>query len=99
MLDLLSIGYDPDDDAPPARCEGPAYPGAAGCGRFLSVGAWMCERCRAESSAYYREDRIAEAQQAADHEARWAAFWASPEGRAAIEAEQVRLAELEDLPF
>lgn len=98
-VDLLNIGYDPDDDAPPSHCPGPSYDGAHGCGRFLSVGAWMCDRCRAETSAYYQEETAVLAQIVVGAEARMDAYWISNEGQRLIADEQARCFELEDLPF
>lgn len=51
------LDWDYEDDAPPTHCPGPSYDDSHGCGRFLSVGAWMCDRCRAETDAYYKDHK------------------------------------------
>ena len=55
--DQISLGMiDPEEPEALTRCPGPAHPDAHGCGRFLAARHSMCERCRAESEDYWRED-------------------------------------------
>jgi hypothetical protein len=39
------LDWDAEDDDPPDRCAGTE---SHGCGRFLRIGAWSCERCERE---------------------------------------------------
>lgn len=77
--DQVSLGMIvPDDIEPLTHCSGPAYPDSHGCGCFLAAGDTMCERCRDESEAYWREDIARMAQLDAEFDAVEAAYYNSP---------------------
>lgn len=46
--DNFHCARNPDDDGPPARCEGTNL---RRCGRFMTIGMWVCTRCEAELAA------------------------------------------------
>lgn len=94
---------DPDDpDMPCGRCYGTER---HGCGRFVTAGAFHCQRCLDEFEAQAQheldEDRRIDECLAAEA-AYWTAYWQSPEGMAEQERERRQAAEYavaDDLPY
>lgn len=99
--DMSQDDVGPDDDGPPTYCPGPSYDDAHGCGRFLSVGAWMCVRCRAETSDYWKDDakwRAKIDRRSAELINAERLYWESPEAQAMLAAGTSPVFD-EDLPF
>jgi hypothetical protein len=78
------LDWDAEDDAPPDRCAGTEL---HGCGRFLRIGTWSCDRCEREMRDAANAEAAQEATNAAAHHTALGAW--TP----------LRVADPHDLPF
>jgi len=65
--------WDAEDNAPPERCAGTE---SHGCGRFVRIGTWSCDRCEREVRDAANAEAAQEAADAANTAARHTALGA-----------------------